>query len=540
MGLTTVLGAGGGTISYEDFHKTDFILLVGANVAEAHPVIFHHVMKGVHRGALLVVVDPRKNLTTRRAHEHLALRVGSDIALLNAMGHVIIRDGLYRKAFIDRATTGFDDYRHSVSAWSPQRAEAITGIPADQIKAVAREFAQAGRAIIGWTLGITEHHNAVDNVYALVNLALLTGNVGRPGTGLSPFRGQNNVQGGGDMGALPNRLPGFQDLKDAEVRKKFEQAWGTSIDARPGLDQSQMFEAMNQKTLTGLYVIGENPVQSEANSNHVKKLFKDLDALIVQDIFLTPTAEMADVVLPARVSFAESDGTFTNSERRVQRVRAARKAPGEAQDDIWIITQLARAMGHPWPLLTAVEVFDEMRRLSPNFAGMTYDRIDREGGLQWPCPDENHRGAVRLHERLWQDSVGPLAPFIPVEWEPPAEPTTPEFPFTLTTGRRLAFYNTGVQTQHYPHPDQTGEHLDINPSDAASLHLDDGQWVRIRSRRGSVVVPVHLTGSVNPGTVFLSFHFSSEVPTNVLAIDATDPVAGTAEFKAAAVAIEMA
>ena len=539
MGLTTVFGAGGGTIAYEDFHKTDFILLVGANVAEAHPIIFHHVMKGVRRGAELVVVDPRKNLTTRRAHEHLALRVGSDIALLNAMAHVIIRDGLQRRDFIGRATTGFDVYRKSVADWTPARAEAITGIPADRIESVAHRFAEADGAIIGWTLGITEHHNAVNNVYALVNLALLTGNVGRPGTGLSPFRGQNNVQGGGDMGALPNRLPGYQDLTDSEVRRKFEQAWGVSIDPLPGLDQSQMFEAMGRKDLTGLYVIGENPIQSEANSNHIKRLFQDLEALVVQDIFLTPTAELADVVLPARVSFAESEGTFVNSERRVQRVRAARQAPGEAQDDIWIITALARAMGHPWTFLSAAEVFDEMRLLAPNFRGMSYERLDREGGLQWPCPADGHPGSVRLHERLWQDSPGRPAPFMPVDWEPVAEQPTAEFPFTLTTGRRLAFFNTGVQTQHYPHPDQTGERLDINPADAANLHVIEGQAVRVRSQRGSVTVPIHLTDSVNPGTVFLSFHFSDDVPTNVLALDATDPVAGTAEFKAAAVAIEI-
>ncbi len=538
MGLTTVFGAGGGTICYEDFHETEFIFLVGANVAEAHPIIFHHIMKGVRAGAELVVVDPRRNLTTRRAHEHLAIRVGSDIALLNAMAHVIIRDGLTRPDFISRVTQGFEAYQDSVRAWTPDRAADICGVAPERIEAVARRFAQASTAVIGWTLGITEHHNAVDNVYALVNLALLTGNVGKPGAGLSPFRGQNNVQGGGDMGALPNRLPGYQDLRDDKVRSKFEQAWGVPINPAPGLDQSRMFEAMREKALKGLYVIGENPIQSEANGNLIKDLFADLEALVVQDIFLTPTAEMADVVFPAKVAFAESDGTFVNSDRRVQRVRPARQAPGEAQDDIWIITALAQAMGQPWPFLPAAAVFDEMRRLAPNFAGMTYERLDAEGGIHWPCPDESHPGSLRLHERLWSDNPGALAPFMPIDWQPVAEPPTQEFPFTLTTGRRLPFFNTGVQTRHYAHPDQAGEQLDLHPSDGSHLQVAEGQRVRVRSRRGSVIVPVHLTQSVNPGTVFLSFHFSDEVPTNVLAIDATDPTAGTAEFKAAAVAID--
>ncbi len=539
MGLTTVFGAGGGTICYEDFHETNFVLLVGANVAEAHPIIFHHVMKGVHRGAEMVVVDPRKNLTTLRAHEHMAIRVGSDIALLNAIAHVIIREGLHRRDFIDRATDHFEEYQKSVESWTPERAAAITGISASRIESLAKRLAKAEKAIIGWTLGITEHHNAVDNVYALTNLALLTANVGRPGTGLSPFRGQNNVQGGGDMGALPNRLPGYQDLRDPLVREKFEKGWGVAINPQPGWHQSQMFDAMSKKALRGLYVIGENPVQSEANANHVKGLFQDLDALVVQDIFMTPTAELADVVFPARVSFAESEGTFVNSDRRVQRVRPARQAPGQAQDDIWIVTALARAMGEPWSFMPAADVFDEMRHLAPNFAGMTYARLDAEGGIHWPCPHEGHPGYLRLHERLWQEDVGKPAPFVPVDWEPVAEPPSEEYPFILSTGRRLAFFNTGIQSSHYPHPDQSGEHLELNPEDAQRLGIQDNQTVRVRSRRGSVMVPAQVTDAVNPGTVFLSFHFSDQVPTNVLALDATDPVAGTAEFKAAAVTVEV-
>lgn len=538
MGLTTAFGSGAGTSAYEDFHHTAFILLVGSNAAEAHPIIFHHIMKGVHNGAKLVVVDPRKTLTTKRAHEHLQIAVGSDIALLNAIAHVIIRDQLYRADFIERATTGFDAFRTSVATWTPERAAAITGIETDRIESLAHRYAMAPSAMIGWTLGITEHHNAVDNVMALINLSLLGGNVGRPYAGLNPLRGQNNVQGGGDMGALPNRLPGFQDITDPAVREKFERAWGVSISPQHGWDQTQMFEAMERGALRGLYVIGENPLQSEANSAHMRKIFSQLDALVVQDIFLTATGKMADVVLPARASFAESDGTYTNSERRVQRVKAGRQAPGEAQDDLWIVTSLARAMGYDWPFSKAEQVFDEMRHLTANYYGMTYDRLEQEHGLQWPVPEEGHPGSRVLHERLWDDVVTDKAPFTCVQWEPPTEPTTAEYPFLLTTGRRLAFFNTGVQSHVYDHPHNTGEWMEIHPKDAETLGIHDEDVVRVLSRRGEVEVPAHYSEAVNPGTVFMTFHFPDEVMTNALTIDATDPQSGTAEFKAAAVRVE--
>ncbi len=538
MGLTTVFGSGAGTSSYDDFHHTAFILLVGSNAAEAHPIIFHHIMKGVHNGAELVVVDPRKTLTTKRAHEHLQIAVGSDIALLNAMAHVIIRDGLYRTDFIDRATEGFAAFAESVKAWTPERASVPTGISAERIESLARRYAKAPTAMIGWTLGITEHHNAVDNVLALINLSLLCGNVGRPGAGLNPLRGQNNVQGGGDMGALPGRLPGFQDVLDPEVRSKFEAAWGVPISAEPGWDQTQMFEAIENDKLRGLYIIGENPIQSEANAEHMRHLFNKLDALVVQDIFLTATGEMADVVLPANVSFAESDGTYTNSERRVQRVRAARKAPGQAQDDLWVVASLAQAMGHPWPVQGAEAVFDEMRKLTTNYRGMTYERLEQAQGMQWPVPYEGHPGSKVLHDRLWEATVEKKAPFIPVDWSPPSEMPTPEFPLLLTTGRRLAFFNTGVQSNVYDHPHKIGEWMEMHRDDAKPLGIRDGETVAVVSRRGRVEVPVHYSDAVMPGTVFMTLHFPEHVMTNNLTIDATDPKSGTAEFKAAAVRIE--
>ncbi len=535
MGLTTVFGSGAGTSSYDDFHHTAFILLVGSNAAEAHPIIFHHIMKGVHNGAELVVVDPRQTLTTGKAHEHLQIAIGSDIALANAMAHVIIRDGLYHRNFVAEATEGFHEFAEHVKDWTPERAEAATGISVARIVSLARRYAMAPTAMIAWTLGITEHHNAVDNVRALINLALLCGNVGRPGTGLNPLRGQNNVQGGGDMGALPGRLPGFQDLTDPDVREKFERAWGAPISPTPGYDQTQMFSAMAQGKLKGLFVIGENPAQSDANSRHVRSLLSNLDALVVQDIFLTPTAELAHVVFPATASFAEAEGTYTNSERRVQRVKAARRPPGEARDDLWILASLARAMGHEWPVLTAHQAFDEMRHLTTNYRGITYERMEALHGMQWPVYDESHPGSPVLHERLWQPETGPKAPFAVVDWEPPVESPSEEYPFILTTGRRLAFYNTGVQSNVYDHPQNIGEWMEIHPDDASKLGIDDWEVIEVISARGRVEVPAHVFEAVAPGTVFMTLHFPDEVTTNDLTIDANDPKSGTAEFKAAAV-----
>ncbi len=533
-----MFGTGASTSSYEDFHHTDVILLFGSNAAEAHPIIFHHIMRGVRNGARLIVVDPRRTPTALSAHSHLAINIGADIAVLNALAHVIIQEGLANTEFITRAVQGFDRFRDAVAAWTPERAAAIAGVSAELLRDTARRYARADRAMLGWTLGITEHHNAVDNVFALINLALLTGHVGRPGTGLNPLRGQNNVQGGGDMGALPNRLAGFQDVRDPEVRARFERAWGVPLSPQPGWNQTGMFAAMGRGELQGLLVIGENPLASEANGNHVRQLFGRLDALVVQDIFLTATAEIADVVLPARASFAESDGTYTSSERRVQRVRAARQAPGQAQDDLWIVAALARAMGYDWASPEPEQVFDEMRQLAPNFRGMTYARIEQEHGLQWPCPTEGHPGTKTLHTRLWEPVVNPKVALTPVEWEAPAETPTDAYPFMLTTGRRLAFYNTGVQSNLYPHPHNTGERIEIHPADATRLGLADGERVAVTSRRGRVEVPVRFSDTVAPGTVFMTFHFPDQVGTNLLSIDAFDPEAGTAEFKASAVRIE--
>jgi predicted molibdopterin-dependent oxidoreductase YjgC len=357
-----VFGAGGGTSSYREIEETDVVVLWGSNARETHPIFFHHLLAGVRNGARLYVVDPRRTSSAQWADRWLGLDVGSDVALSNTMAREIIHAGLSNAVFVDRATEGFEAYAASVEPFTLAEGERLTGVPAEVIRETAHAFARADRAMICWTLGITEHHNAVDNVLALINLGLLCGHVGRYGSGLNPLRGQNNVQGGGDMGAIPNRLPGFQDLeRDGEARARFEAAWDAPIRPRYGWHLTQMFEAMERGELRTLYVIGENPAQSEADISKARRLLSELDLLVVQDIVMTRTAEMADVVLPGTASWCEAEGTVTNSERRVQRVRKALEPPGLARDDTWILAELARRLGREWGDPTAEEAWDELR-----------------------------------------------------------------------------------------------------------------------------------------------------------------------------------
>jgi predicted molibdopterin-dependent oxidoreductase YjgC len=535
-----VFGAGGGTSSYTEVEETDVIFLWGSNARETHPIFFHHVLKAVHAGARLFTVDPRRTGSAQWADAWLGIDVGTDVALSNAMAREIIHAGLANLEFIERATTGFAEYAASVEEWTLERGERETGVPADVIREAAHTYARADRAVICWTLGITEHHNAVDNVFALINLALLTGHVGRYGSGLNPLRGQNNVQGGGDMGAIPNKLPGFQDIeRDHEARARFEQAWGVRIEPRYGWHLTQMFEAMERGDLRALYVVGENPAQSEADAKHTRKLLDGLDHIVVQDIFLTKTAELAHVVLPASASWCEAEGTVTNSERRVQRVRRALEPPGQARDDIEIICDIAAHMGHDWPTRDAESVWAELRSLSPMHAGMTYPRLDELGGIQWPCYDEEHPGEQFLHGRLWETPVsGPPAPFNVVEHVLPVDELSDEFPIRLTTGRRLDSFNTGVQSGGYSSPLRRGESLDLSPEDCERLGVEEGEQVKVSSRRGSVTAPVRIDPTLRPGLAFMTLHFPDQVETNILTIDATDPKSGTAEFKASAIRVE--
>jgi len=539
-----VFGAGGGTSSYEEVERTDLIILWGSNARETHPIFFHHVLQGIRNGAKLYVVDPRRTGSARWAEHWLGLDVGSDVALANAVGREIIHAGLVNRPFVERATEGYEAYAASVDPFTLERAESLTGVPAMTIRQLAHEYARADRAELCWTLGITEHHNAVDNVLALINLSLLTGHVGRYGSGLCPLRGQNNVQGGGDMGAIPNKLPGGQDVEDPAVRERFERAWNVAPGTIPpahGWHLSQMFEAMERGDLTHLYVIGENPAQSEADGHRALALLGGLEHLVVQDMFLTKTAEMARVVLPASASWCESEGTVTSSERRVQRVRKALDPPGQARDDIEILHAMAARLGCAWGRAEAEAVWDELRSLSPWHKGMSYRRLEELGGIPWPCWDEEHPGEQFLHARLWAEDEtarGARAPFHPVEHEPPVDELTEEFPIRLTTGRRLDSFNTGVQTAGYRSPLRRGESLDLAPEDGDRYGVSEGEIVRVSSRRGSVNVAVRFDSSLRPGLAFMTLHFGDDVMTNLLTIDATDPKSGTAEFKATAIRID--
>ena len=535
-----MFGAGGGTSSYTEVEETDVVLLWGSNAREAHPIYFHHLLKGLDNGAKMYSVDPRRTSSSKFADAWLGLNVGTDIALANAVGREIIAAGLHDTDFIAHSTQGFEDYKAAVEQYTLDNAEEITGVPAHAIRELAHDYAGADTAQILWTLGITEHHNAVENVLSLCNLALLTGHVGRWGSGLVPLRGQNNVQGGGDMGALPNKFPGFQDVEDPVALAKFEAAYHMSLPNKPGLHLTLMFEAMERGEIKGLYVIGENPADSEADVAHARKLLDGLDILVVQDILMTRTAEMADVVLPAAVGWAESEGTVTSSERRVQRVRAAVSPPGEARCDTDIIGDLANRLGVDWGTPTPQDLWDELRSLSPLHAGMSWERLESEGGLQWPCTDLDDPGSTFLHGWLWADDLEGRdpAPFSVCHHEGPKEQLSDEFPLRLTTGRALDSYNTGVQTGGYASPIRYGAGIDVNPADAERLGLSDGERVRVFSPRGSVETSVRIQPDIPKGLTFTTFHFPELVDVNQLTNPEWDPRSGTAEFKAAAVRIE--
>jgi predicted molibdopterin-dependent oxidoreductase YjgC len=536
-----VFGAGGGTSSYRELEDTNVILLWGSNARETHPIFFHHVLRGVRNGAELDVVDPRRTSSARWAHLWLGLDVGSDISLANAMGREIIAAGLANQKFIRHATSGFEAYKAHVEKYTLQRAERETGVSAESIRNMAHAYANAPRAQLCWTLGITEHHNAMDNVVALINLALLTGHIGRYGSGVNPLRGQNNVQGGGDMGAIPAHLPGFQHIENDELRAKFDTAWGVTIPPKRGWHLSDMFEAMERGELTTLYVLGENPADSEADRHRALKRLRGLEFLVVQDLFYTHTAELADVVLPAAAGAFESNGTVTSSERRVQRVRPTVPPPAGVRDDVEIIFDLARRLGHDWGMPGAESIWNELRTLSPMHGGMSYRRLEEMGGIQWPCYDESHPGEMFLHGRLWSEPlIGPRAPFHVVEFEPPVDQLDEEYPIRLTTGRRLDDYNTGVQTRHYSSPLRREEALQLSPEDGQHYQLREGEKVRVSSRRGSLIAPVRFDSGLRRGLAFLAVHAHDQIATNELTIDAVDPKSGTSEFKATAIRIEKA
>lgn len=516
---------------------------MGSNTTEAHPIIANRMKKAAKSGLKMIVVDPRKIDIVKSAHRHLPLHVGTDIALINAMMHVIIEEQLYNLQFIAKHTMEFQSLKEKVKAYTPEYAALITGLSAQDIIDTAREYATADKAMIAYTLGITEHHCGVNNVFDIGNLALLTGHIGREGCGIMPLRGQNNVQGAGDMGALPNQLPGSVNIANDEYRARFEKAWNIKINSIAGDTQTRAFEKMENGAVKALYIIGENPLMADVHMNHTRKILEKLDLLIVQDLFLTETAELADVVLPAR-SWGEVEGTYTNTDRRVQRVRKAIEPHPNTKEDWQILCELATKLGYPMSYNSSQEIWDEMRSLAwEMYGGMSYKRLDREYSLHYPCPDESHPGTKILHTRFVEELENPQpSTFVPVGYTEPVELPDEEYPFTLTTGRRLESYNTHTQTKHYASGvkiRQTEESADINPVDAEKLGIETGNLVEVSSRRGSVKVKAKVTEQVPEGLIFMSFHFN-EVPTNVLTINEYDPISGTAEFKACAVNIKPA
>lgn len=523
------------TNSIHEIAGADFILAIGTNTTESHPIISLQVRKALQeKGARLVVADPRKTEMAELADVHIQHRPGSDLALLNAMAHVIINEGLADTEFIAGRTEGFAEFAQGVAEYTPEYTEQVTGVPAETIRQVARAYATAERSAILYTMGITQHICGTDNVLAIANLAMAAGKVGRESTGVNPLRGQNNVQGACDMGGLPDVFPGYQKVTDPASREKFQQAWGVTLPPAPGLTVGEMMQAAHRGQVKGMYIIGENPVLSDPDANHVVEALENLDFLVVQDIFLSETARLADVVLPA-ASFAEKDGTFTNTERRVQRVRKAVEPPGQALPDWQVICRLSALMGYPMGYDHPADIMREIARVTPSYGGISYERLEA-GGLQWPCPTPDHPGTPILHREKFSRGLGK---FHGVHHIPPGEQPDAEYPLVLTTGRRLYHYHTGTMSRRAQGLEEIcpEERLELNPRDAERFGIADGDHVRVLSRRGEIEITARITDRVQPGLVFASFHFW-EAAVNKLTNAIYDPKAKIPELKVCAVQVK--
>lgn len=513
------------------------ILVIGSNMTQAHPVAATFVKNAVQNGAGLIVVDPRKHRLTDFADIHLQLKVGSDIALLNGIMHVLIKEELYDKEFSLNKCTGFEDLEKTVAQYSPDKAARISGVDEDTIIQTARLLASVKPAMVCYTLGITEHTCGKNNVMTVANLQMLLGNMGMELGGVNPLRGQNNVQGACDMGALPNVFHGYQNVADPNARQKFETAWQvTNLPEKPGLMIPQMMHGLTNGSVRAFYIFGENLANTEPDMNKVAKELEAAEFTVCQDLFLTETTRFADVVLPA-AAWSENNGTFTNSERRVSRVRTAGRPPGLARPNWWIFKQIAKRFGHDWSASSAREIWDkEISPLAPALEGIKYHRIGRDG-LQWPCPTLDHPGTPYLHQD--GNFTHGKGVFMPTQWTPPAEVPDEEYPFVLSTGRRLYHYHTRTQTGRCEGlNDLLGEETaDISQADADRMGIAPGERIRVRSRRGEVCVSANVTHEVPLGMVWMAFHFT-EGNANWLTNSALDPSTLTAEYKACAVQLE--
>jgi formate dehydrogenase alpha subunit len=538
-GLATVFGSGAMTNSMAEIENNDVLFVIGSNTKENHPIVAHRMIKAVRKGAKLIIADPRRVPLVRFATLWLQHRPGTDVALLNGMMHVILSEKLIADDFIAEHTEGFsDEFKKGLLEFTPEDAEKITGVPRAKIIEAARVYAHGDRAGIYYTMGITQHSHGTDNVFSIANLALMTGNLGKESSGVNPLRGQNNVQGSTDMGCSPNMYPGYQRVSVPAVRERFEELWGAKLSGRDGLMANEMLDAALAGKLKALYIMGENPLLSDPDTGHTEKALKALDLLIVQDIFMTETAELAHVVLPG-TSFAEKVGTFTNTERRVQRVRRLVDAPGKAKKDSLIIMDLSRRLGHDLSYHHTEEIFQEIGRAWPAMAGMSYSRIDEEGGLQWPCPTPDHPGTPYLFKGGFPRGK---ARFSMVHYRPSVEQPDDEYPFTLTTGRMLFQYHTGSMTRRSKAIEAVAgaPYMEMNAADAARLSVASGERVVVRSRRGAITLAVKVSRRTDRGVVFIPFHFR-EAAANVLTSSiALDPICKIPELKVATVRIEKA
>ncbi len=536
VGLGEAFGSGAMTNSIEDIEESNCILLIGSNTFEQHPLIARRILRAKEKGAKIVVVDPRKTHTARFADVFLQVYPGTNVALLNGIMNVILKEGLYDYKFIKKRTKGFEEFARYIEKYTPELVSKICGVELELIKKTARMYAVSDRSSIIYCMGITQFIHGSDNVKACCNLALLTGNVGKPGAGVNPLRGQNNVQGACDMGALPNVFPGYQKVTDENIRKKFEEVWNYELNGDVGLTVTEMINEAG-KSIKFLYVMGENPVVSDPDVNHVKKCLKKLDFLVVQDIFFSNTAEFADVVLPA-CCWAEKDGTFTNTERRVQLIRKAVELP-DALPDWKIIKMVAKEVGlRGFSYSRAEDIFNEIRKVTPQYAGITYKKLRKTNGIQWPCPTESHPGTPILHTDKFATSDG-LGKFTIAEHKEPFERPDGEYPFILTTGRIVFHYHTGTMTRRSKHlREEINEcFVEINPEDAKELSVKDGDLIKVESRRGSIFAKVRIS-DIKKGVVFIPFHFA-ESSANELTVCALDEKSKIPELKLCAVKIEV-
>ena len=533
VGLVAAFGSGAMTNSIPEVAQAECILITGSNTIEQHPLIGSRVLQAKEHGATLIVIDPRQTPLSDKADFFLRQKSGTDVAWLNGFMNIIIEEGLHDSVFIEERTEGFEDLAKTVANYSPEKVEQITGISAEQLTQAARAYAGADSAMILYAMGITQHSTGTDNVKSVANLAMLTGNVGKARSGVNPLRGQNNVQGACDMGALPNVYSGYQKVADSETQKKFEKAWGTTLPASPGLTVVEMMNAAEAGELRALYIMGENPMLSDPDINHVRRALKKLELLVVQDIFLTETAQLADVILPG-ACFAEKQGTFTNTDRTILPVRKAIEPPGKALADWRIICELAQRLdGNGFTYDNPEAIMSEIARVTPSYGGINYERLDQGQTSAWPCPTTDHPGTTFLHEGKFARGRGH---FEAIEYVPTAEETDKQFPLILTTGRTMFHYHTGTMTRriallNYEVP--TG-YMEINPADAGSLQIADGEKVDVRSRRGWIEIAARITERVPKGTVFIPFHFA-ECAANVLTSPVLDPDAKIPVLKVCAV-----